>query len=67
MVQATLRELDRLGVSYVALYTAEHVYDPDEHEAPYSVLVNRMSPSAWMRGQREAIFNTVRYLEHRDA
>ncbi|MCA1671009.1 MAG: hypothetical protein LC799_01985, partial [Actinobacteria bacterium] len=31
---------------------------------PYSLVVNRMSPSAWMRGQREAIFHTLRYLEH---
>ena len=60
-------ELDRMGVSYVALHAAEHVYDPDEREAPYSLVVNRMSPSAWMRGQREAIFHTLRYLEYLDA
>jgi len=60
-------ELDRMGVSYVALHAAEHVYDPDEREVPYSLVVNRMSPSAWMRGQREAIFHTLRYLEYLDA
>ncbi len=38
-------ELDRLGVSYVALYAAEHVYDPDASEVPYSLIVNRMTPS----------------------
>ncbi len=57
-------ELDRLGAPYVALHAAEHVYDPDASEAPYSVVVNRMSPSAWMRGQRDTIFHTLRYLEH---
>jgi len=59
-------EFDRLGVPYVALHAADHVYDPDEREVPYSLVVNRMSPSAWMRGQREAIFHTLRYLEHLD-
>ena len=59
-------ELDRLGAPYVELHAAEHVYDPDEREVPYSLVVNRMSPSAWMRGQRAAIFHTLRYLEHLD-
>jgi hypothetical protein len=59
-------ELDRLGAPYVALHAAEHVYDPDATETPYSLVVNRMSPSAWMRGQRDAIFHTLRYLEHLD-
>lgn len=57
-------ELDRLGAPYVALHAGDNVYDPDEREAPYSLVVNRMSPSAWMRGQRDAIFHTLRYLEH---
>ena len=59
-------ELDRLGAPYVALLAAEHAYDPDERDVPYSLVVNRMSPSAWMRGQRDAIFHTLRYLEHLD-
>lgn len=60
-------ELDRLGAPYVPIHAAEHVYDPDAREMPYSLVVNRMSPSAWMRGQREAIFHSLRYLEHLDA
>mgnify|MGYP000091248387 CR=1 FL=1 len=59
-------ELDRLGAPYVAVHASDHLYDPDERELPYSLVVNRMSPSAWMRGQREAIFHTLRYLEHLD-
>ncbi|MDQ3691026.1 MAG: hypothetical protein M3406_13530 [Chloroflexota bacterium] len=58
--------LDRLGAPYVALHAADHVFDPDERDVPYGLVVNRMSPSAWMRGQREAIFHTLRYLEHLD-
>lgn len=59
-------ELDRLGAPYVALHAAGHIYDYDAADAPYSLVVNRMSPSAWMRGQRDAIFHTLRYLEHLD-
>lgn len=59
-------QLDRLGAPYVALHATEHVYDPDAADAPYGLVVNRMSPSAWMRGEREAIFHTLRYLEHLD-
>ena len=57
-------ELDRRDVPYVALHAADHVYDPDERRSPYALVVNRMSPSAWMRGQRAAIFHSLRYLEH---
>ncbi|HEX2141036.1 MAG TPA: hypothetical protein VHK28_02005 [Candidatus Limnocylindria bacterium] len=60
-------ELDRLGAPYVKLHAGEHIFDPDERESPYSLVVNRMSPSAWMRGQREAIFHSLRYLEHLEA
>ncbi len=59
-------ELDRRGMPYVALHAAQHVYDPDERRSPFSLVVNRMSPSAWVRGQRAAIFHTLRYLEHLD-
>jgi hypothetical protein len=59
-------QLDERGSPYVALDAADHVYDPDDREVPYSLVVNRMSPSAWMRGHRAAIFHTLRYLEHLD-
>ncbi len=57
-------ELDRRDVPYVTLHAVDHVYDPDERQTPYALVVNRMSPSAWMRGHREAIFHTLPYLEH---
>lgn len=59
-------QLARLGVPYLRLHAGEHVYDPDELKGSYSLVVNRMSPSAWLRGQREGIFHTLRYLEHLD-
>jgi len=57
-------QLDRMDLPYTAIHAGDHVYDPDAREVPYSLVVNRMSPSAWMRGQRQAIFHTLRYLEH---
>jgi glutathione synthase/RimK-type ligase-like ATP-grasp enzyme len=57
-------ELERRDVPYIPLQAVDHVYDPDERQVPYSLVVNRMSPSAWMRGNRDAIFHTLRYLEH---
>ncbi|MBA2440003.1 MAG: hypothetical protein H0V50_04940 [Thermoleophilaceae bacterium] len=59
-------ELERRGAPYVALNAVDHFYDPDASDTPYALVVNRMSPSAWMRGQRDAIFHTLRYLEHLD-
>jgi hypothetical protein len=59
-------ELDRRGIPYFPLHAADHAYDPDARDVPYSLVVNRMSPSAWMRGHPEAIFHTLRYLEHLD-
>jgi glutathione synthase/RimK-type ligase-like ATP-grasp enzyme len=63
-------ELERRGVNYEALHAARHVYDPDELDVPYSLVVNRMSPSAWRRGHGQAIFHTLHYLgylEEREA
>ncbi|MGQ0609086.1 MAG: ATP-grasp domain-containing protein [Chloroflexota bacterium] len=59
-------ELERRSVPYVALHAAGHVYDPAAAQAPYRLVVNRMSPSAWTRGQGYAIFHTMRYLDHLD-
>jgi glutathione synthase/RimK-type ligase-like ATP-grasp enzyme len=56
--------LDERGADYVAIDATDHSYDPADRDVPYSLVVNRMSPSAWMRGNRDAIFHTLRYLEH---
>jgi hypothetical protein len=56
------KELDRRGVRYEPLHAAQHAYDPAERETPYSLVVNRMSPSAWRRGHGQAIFHTLHYL-----
>ena len=58
-------ELDRRGTPYVKLDAVTHSYSPAEHpEDMYSVVFNRMSPSAWNRGHGDQIFYTGGYLEH---
>ncbi len=57
-------ELDRRDLPYVAIEAARHQYDPDETESEYSLLFNRMSPSAYLRGNGQGIFYTLNYLEH---
>lgn len=59
-------ELERRGVPYEKLHAGELVFDPGESESPYSLVLNRMSPSAWMRGHAHAIFHTLHYLGYLD-
>ncbi len=41
-------ELDRRGTPYVKLYAPDHYFAPEDHpEEKYSLVFNRMSPSAW--------------------
>ena len=57
-------ELDRRSASYVQIEAAQHQYDPDETETGFSLLFNRMSPSAHLRGHGQGIFYTLNYLAH---
>ncbi len=57
-------ELDRRGVPYDRLLAHNHRFDPAEREAPYALVVNRMSPSAHVRGHANAIPYTLQYLAH---
>lgn len=56
-------ELDRRGTPYVRLHASEHVFDPAERPA-WSLVFNRMSPSAYLRGRGDAIFYTQAFLAH---
>lgn len=55
-------ELDHRGVPYERIQAAAHAYDPGARESEHSLVVNRMSPSAWTRGHAAAIFQTLHYL-----
>ena len=57
-------ELDRREVPYVRLDAASHVYDPSERSVPYSLVFNRASPSAYLRGNANATFYTLHWLRH---
>ena len=58
-------ELDRRGMPYVKLDAVTHSFSPaDRPEEMYSLVFNRMSPSAWNRGHGDQIFYTLGYLEH---
>ena len=57
-------ELDRRRTSYVKIDARQHFYDPSQTGRDYSVLFNRMSPSAYLRSSHPGIFYTLGYLAH---
>jgi hypothetical protein len=57
-------ELDRRGFPYDRIDGGSHKYDAGETAREYSVVFNRMSPSAYLRGNGQGIFYTLNYLEH---
>src|SRR5262249_50608535 len=56
-------ELERRAVPYVRLDALQHRYEPGAGGPPYSLVFNRMSPSAWRRGGEHSIFYTLQYLD----
>ena len=59
-------ELDRRRVPYVRLDAPRHRFDASDGvgQPAYSLVFNRMSPSAYLRGAGNAIFFTLHYLAH---
>ena len=57
-------ELDRRGIRYDRLPAAELHFDPRARTSPYSLVVNRMSPSAYLRGHANGIFFAREFLRH---
>jgi len=56
-------ELDRRGIPFERIRADQLIIDPESTAFP-SLLVNRMSPSAWKRGHANAIFTARDYLTH---
>lgn len=56
------RELDRRGLPYHAIRADEQVLDPNAAPPRYPLFFNRMSPSAWERGNGGSVFFTLHYL-----
>lgn len=57
-------ELDRRGVDYLPIDAADPSFDAERSDREYRLMVNRMSPSAWTRGNGQAIPKTRQYLRH---
>ena len=57
-------ELDRRGLAYEPIVAHEHRFDPSAATSPYGLVVNRMSPSSYLRGHGNAIFHAYQYLAH---
>jgi len=58
------QQLDARGANWKKIDARQHSYDVASREREYSLLFNRMSPSAWQRGLGQAIFYTLNYLAH---
>lgn len=56
-------ELDRRGTPYTRIHAEHHQFDPAS-KPPYRLVFNRMSPSAWQRGNGHAVFYTHTFLAH---
>jgi hypothetical protein len=57
-------ELERRDLPYVRVDPRAHCYDPGSDDCLYSLFINRMSPSAYLRGGVQAIFYTLGLLAH---
>ena len=57
-------EMDRRGLSYERIDAHRLTYDPAERSAPYSLLINRMSPSSWLRDGENVLASTAGYLRY---
>jgi len=57
-------ELERRGMPFELIHADRLRYDPGITDLDYSLVLNRMSPSSWLRGSQTAIFSTLDYLAY---
>jgi hypothetical protein len=57
-------ELDSRGIRYDHWAAHDHLFDPHVRALPYRLVVNRMSPSAYLRGHGNGIFYTLQLLSY---
>ena len=57
-------ELDKRGIPFDRLDAAAHTFDPTEASTPWSLVFNRASPSAYLRGHAQTTFYTLHWLRH---
>ena len=59
-------ELEKRGIPFERLDAAAHLFDPAESTVPWSLVFNRASPSAFLRGHAQSTFHTLHWLRHLD-
>ena len=57
-------ELDRRSIQYLRIDAGCHAYDATATDRKYALFFNRMSASAYLRGNAQGIFFTRDYLAH---
>lgn len=60
-------ELESRGVDYMPIDVSDPAFDPEGSGRQYQLVVNRMSPSAWTRGNGDAISKTMEYVRQLEA
>ncbi len=64
--RALFAELDARQLDYLKLNASRYAYDPGARSIDFSLLFNRMSASAYLRGNAQGIFFTRAFLAHLD-
>ena len=57
-------EFDRRGIPYELWTARRHSYDPAVRSLPYSLVLNRMSPSSYLRAHGNGIFYARQLLAY---
>lgn len=57
-------ELERKNIPYQKINPANHYFAVEETKFPFTVLFNRMSPSAYLRNGVQGVFHTLNYIKH---
>ena len=57
-------ELDRRGIAYTPIDASTLSWDPAVTDLPYSIVINRMSPSSWLRDHGSTVQSTAHYLDY---
>ena len=60
-------QLDERQVNWKKIPVRGHSYRVSAEEPEFSLVMNRMSPSAWQRGLASAVFYTLNYVAHLEA
>ncbi|HKT46989.1 MAG TPA: hypothetical protein VJP87_05640 [Candidatus Acidoferrales bacterium] len=58
------QQMEMRDAAWHKIDARHHSYDVSATEPEYSLIFNRMSPSAWQRGLGHGIFYTLNYLNH---